>query len=123
VAALFLLLLSYPTLAQPRDIGELARVYAGLDGASADVPIKGDPGQAYRDTVNASWLAYQKRVAKPMTAWARTEVAFPGGNTVFYPFSGPDLVTVAHLFPNAERYVLVHTGRTGTCRSTYIVER
>ena len=103
VATFLLLFFSGWALAQPGGAGELARAYAGLDQEQSGKEAKA----AYRKTVNASWLTYQQRIAKPMSEWAKKEIAFPGGNTIFYPFSGPDLVTVVQLFPDAERYVLV----------------
>lgn len=89
-----------PGIAETLPPDRLARIYAGLDGS--------DPGaKPYRQRMDAAWNTYQKRLGQPMSAWAAREIANPGGGTVFYPFSGPDFVTVAQLFPNAERYVLV----------------
>lgn len=84
---------------------QLAKAYAGVEEAKATPAL--DPGRLYRVTADVSWKAYQRRLGRPMSEWAKAEIALPGGNTVFYPFSGPDLVTAAQLFPNADRYVLV----------------
>ena len=54
-----------------------------------------------------SWAVYKKDHGHPMTDWAKTEIKFNGTGTVFYPFSGPDFVTVNQLYPNADRYVMV----------------
>lgn len=84
--------------AESVDYDRLAKAYAGL----------GQEGEAtYRKAVDISWSAYQRRHGQPMTAWAQKEIAYPGGGTIFYPFSGPDFVTVAQLYPNADHYVLV----------------
>ena len=54
-----------------------------------------------------SWETYQKDHGRPMSAWAKSEIRFSGSGTVFYPFSGPDFVTVNQLYPDADRYVMV----------------
>jgi len=53
------------------------------------------------------WNEYEARIGRPMQKWACQELGRPEARTVFYPFSGPDLPTAVHLFPDAERYVLV----------------
>ena len=54
-----------------------------------------------------SWAVYQKDHGQPMSQWAKTEIRFSSTGTVFYPFSGPDFVTVNQLYPDADRYVMV----------------
>ncbi len=54
-----------------------------------------------------SWAVYQKDYGQAMIEWAKTEIKFSGTGTVFYPFSGPDFVTVNQLYPDADRYVMV----------------
>ena len=56
---------------------------------------------------DGSWAVYQKDHGHAMTEWAKTEIKFSGTGTVFYPFSGPDFVTLSQLYPNADRYVMV----------------
>ena len=56
---------------------------------------------------DSAWQFYQKNMGEPMKHWAHDEVRFTGQSTVFYPFSGPDFVTVSQLYPNASRYVMV----------------
>lgn len=89
------------------NVDALARSFAGMNigKVSGDVIIGQGPN--YRGMVSASWNSYQQKLGVPMSRWASKEVAFPGGGTVFYPFSGPDFATVGQLFPGAERYVLV----------------
>ncbi|MCX8512497.1 MAG: hypothetical protein ORN83_12125, partial [Chthoniobacteraceae bacterium] len=60
-----------------------------------------------KSSAQAAWAAYEKSIGVPLRNWAALEVAPPKGGTAFYPFSGPDLVTVAQMFPDAERYILV----------------
>ena len=56
---------------------------------------------------DGAWQFYQQNMGQAMSDWAKTEINQPPGGTVFYPFSGPDFVTAAHLFPQANRFVLV----------------
>ncbi len=56
---------------------------------------------------DGSWAVYQKDHGHAMTEWAKTEIKFSGTGTVFYPFSGPDFVTLSQLYPDADRYVMV----------------
>lgn len=82
----------------------LARAYAGLDGAETRPAL--DAGKDYRKAVDRVWRSYRKRIGTPAATWAKTGIG-PVNGTVFYPFSGPDLVTAMTLFPDADRYVLV----------------
>ena len=72
--------------------------------ANAGVPFFGAGSKAQAD---GAWDFYQKSIGQPMSEWAKTEVRGAPGGTVFYPFSGPDFVTVSHLFPQANRFVMV----------------
>ena len=56
---------------------------------------------------DGAWQFYQQNMGQPMSTWAHTEIHQPAGGTVFYPFSGPDFVTAAQLFPQASRFVMV----------------
>ncbi len=74
----------------------------------ADKPVSAIPFlQGNKKTqADQAWQFYQKNMGQPMSQWAAAEVRYPGGGTVFYPFSGPDVVTLVQLFPNAEHYVM-----------------
>lgn len=89
---------------QPSRNDQLARQLAGMDPALA---TRLPEYKAYSARVDAAWTRYDARIAQPMTTWAAAEVPQKPGETVFYPFSGPDLPTVLQLHPNAQRYVLV----------------
>lgn len=56
--------------------------------------------------VTANWALYSQKIADPMSQWALAELPV-APETVFYPFSGPDFVTVHQLFPAAQRYVMM----------------
>lgn len=81
---------------------EAARSFAGIDSPATDAARKAFQGRAA-----AAWAKYDKQVGQPLATWAKREVGYGGGGTVFYPFSGPDFLTVALVYPDAQRYVLV----------------
>lgn len=56
--------------------------------------------------VTVNWARYSQKIADPMSQWALAELPVTS-DTVFYPFSGPDFVTVHQLFPAAQRYVMM----------------
>ena len=62
---------------------------------------------ALKTQADGAWDFYQKTIGQPLTNFAAAEIKPKAGGTVFYPFSGPDFVTLAHAFPSAERYVMV----------------
>ena len=62
---------------------------------------------ANKQQADTAWQFYQKNMGEPMKHWAHEELHIAPQSTIFYPFSGPDFVTVAQLYPNAERYVMV----------------
>lgn len=87
---------------------QTARLLAGLstDGFAADKD-KQKRLDKYAKTVSEKWASYWKRIATPMIDWAKADLAQTPGETIFYPFAGADLPTVAQLYPHAGRYVLV----------------
>ena len=60
----------------------------------------------FAQEVTANWALYGQKIADPMSQWALAELPV-APETVFYPFSGPDFVTVHQLFPTAQRYVMM----------------
>ena len=60
----------------------------------------------FAELVAANWARYSTDIAIPMSQWAQVELP-EAPDTVFYPFSGPDFVTVQQLFPAAKRYVMM----------------
>lgn len=77
-----------------------AQYFSGLDAPSAE-------RKAFQKQTTRAWTNYEKQVGQALLNWAAKEVAYSGGDTVFYPFSGPDFLTVERVYPNAARYVLV----------------
>jgi hypothetical protein len=50
---------------------------------------------------------YQEKFVSKMTQWSESHLSGAQYSTAFYPFSGPDVVTVMSLYPKANYYVLV----------------
>lgn len=68
---------------------------------------------ANKEQADAAWHFYQKNMGQPMSKWSHDEIRFGGKGAVFYPFSGPDFVTVSQLYPHADRYVMVAMQQAG----------
>ena len=61
----------------------------------------------YADSSNRSWGSFAATQLGPMRKWAAQELAAVQTATVFYPFSGPDILNLYTLFPRAQTYVMV----------------
>lgn len=60
-----------------------------------------------KSQADAAWARYQTTIGDPLVEWVRSAPSNDVTGTVFYPFSGPDFVTLTQIFPNANRYVMV----------------
>ncbi len=72
--------------------------------------------QAYRAEFDRTWSHSETERFQAMRAWRDGELrdALPGPcDTLFYPFSGPDIVNAWVLFPNCNRYVMFGLEHTG----------
>lgn len=100
-----------PRLKQAREIDDTARLLAGLE-VSADSPLAPvaqiGAWQRYAGQLSQSFDKLESRQLQPMREWrARILATQPAAHgPVFYPFSGPDLVYLLTLFPDAHTYVL-----------------
>lgn len=105
---------SQPLQATTTDHDRAARAVAGLE-----YTLKGfgkeeeDQWRAASREIGQYWGAYERRIGSPMRQWGCQELASAEGRTVFYPFSGPDLPSVALLYPDASRYAMVSMQRAG----------
>jgi len=61
----------------------------------------------YSRLLQQSWEAFLKRQGHAMKSWAAQELGEVHTDTVFYPFSGPDLVHLHRLFPRARTYLMI----------------
>lgn len=85
-----------------------ARVLSGLstDGVANEV---GEDKllKSFAKVAAGKWSDYQKKIGQPLAGWANGALTRTAGETVFYPFAGPDFPTAVSLYPDAGRYVLV----------------
>lgn len=51
--------------------------------------------------------SYQQKFISKMSTWSSANLSGAEYQTAFYPFSGPDVVTVMSIYPKANYYVLV----------------
>ncbi len=63
---------------------------------------------AHASSIQASWLRVRDGQLATMAKWRKAELPAqcPVGNTLFYPFSGPDFFNAYTLFPDCDNYVL-----------------
>lgn len=117
VLALPVVALAAPASARDGDSPDWVRTAALLSGRSTDL-LKGDDARlatakGYGKTADRFWKGYEDTFGKPLADWGAKELKRTAGETVFYPFSGPDFVTVHRFYPDAGRYVLVAVQRAG----------
>lgn len=75
-----------------------------------DTVLSAPSWQPFAAGANAKWRRYERTHVRPIRRWASTgalDSASASLKTVFYPFSGPDLLNVYAYFPTADTYVLV----------------
>lgn len=53
------------------------------------------------------WSVWEQRFGTPMQSWRAAELGKVAADVVFYPFSGPDFVTLHRMMPMARHYVMV----------------
>jgi hypothetical protein len=119
-----ILLAVYSVAVAATDLDVLAREYVGLPETDvsvgeSSVAVKKRPAQPQFNQGRVAWDSYEKQIGKPLRKWIAEEVAPQPGGTVFYPFSGPDFLTVAQMFPEADRYVLVAIQPAGEVVDTH----
>lgn len=122
LASFFLLaggLVSGAAAAQPQSdsnkdwqmrVNSTARLIAGLAPTHPDHRALGERPEwkAHSAKLQASWAWLRDQQIAPLTAWRNGALprVCPVGNTLLYPFSGPDFFNAYWLFPNCETYVL-----------------
>lgn len=70
----------------------------------------------YAETLEELRNSYYERNLSKMIAWRDTHLTslFNEDNTLFYPFSGPDVVNMLTLFPHQKTYVMMGMEHVGT---------
>lgn len=87
-----------------------------MDATILAKSVNPDGWLQYAEDMGQTWNRFEQKSLKPMRAWATKEL---GPNqtvegTVFYPFSGPDVVNMLAFFPQAKTYLLIALEPVGT---------
>lgn len=92
-----------------QQIDSVARLLAGLPPGAAHAELASTKAWiAHREAMQKSWLRVRDGQLAAMQTWRSTQLPkdCPVGNTLFYPFSGPDFLNANVLFPGCDNYVL-----------------
>ena len=111
-----------PTLKPDRRADDVGRFIAGLPGreGSAFKSLEAEPGWvAHAAGVDADWKKLEETRVNAMRDFAKAELTGPpfDGATLFYPFGGPDALTMQVFFPGHAKYVLIGLEPPGTLPS------
>ena len=111
-----------PTLPPDRRADDVGRFIAGLPGreGSPFKSLEADPSwAAHAAAVDADWKKLEETRITAMREFGRTELSGApfDGATLFYPFGGPDALTMQVLFPGHSKYVLIGLEPPGTLPS------
>ena len=70
----------------------------------------------YSEYISTSWKKLEQQRLNKMKHWREKEITTIDTltHTVFYPFSGPDFLTVATFFPKADTFILLGLEPIGT---------
>lgn len=91
-------------------LNDTARYLAGMPG-SVSSPLAGDRNsshwQTYQANLNELWRQFSAYREPKIETFSRSELgSLRGHPTVFYPFSGPDILFAQAFFPDARTYIL-----------------
>jgi len=98
-----------PRHEEPPGINDAARFIAGLPVTGSE-PLadwtKTQEWIAFSGMINSKWERFKNGRLGKIRPWANSHLSGLNPVTVFYPFSGPDLVYAREFFPNASTYIL-----------------
>lgn len=95
-----------------RYFNDVARLVAGLpqeNESKLDSFQQSASWKKYSRSISSNWASLTQRQLTPMKTWGTTELKEIRENseTVFYPFSGPDIMNAFTFFPHAQKYVMI----------------
>lgn len=108
-----------PALPPDRQVDDAARFLAGLPGkpGSAFAEFESDPAwQEHRRQMDAAWANTEEQLLGEMRDFQKSELSEPAlaDRPVWYPFSGPDSMTVTTCFPASPVYIMMALEPAGT---------
>jgi len=96
--------------AQPEHLDSVARLLAGLPPSHSDHAelAAAKTWIKHSSTMQKSWAQVRDGQLATMKTWRATQLPknCPVGDTLFYPFSGPDFLNAYTLFPECDTYVM-----------------
>jgi hypothetical protein len=109
-------------LTHARDADDMARFLAGLpsrDGSPFAVLEDSTAWKQHRKALDDAWKRAGDRLIAGLTEFQHSELSRQSLEraNVFYPFSGPDVITPLSCFPHSDRYVFVALEPAGTLPS------
>ena len=104
----------------PNRLNSIAVYLAGMrtDSSSADtdsIPVI-PYYSSYRDSMDKAFTNIEYSRLSQMRQWSKVELPIQP-NTVFYPFSGPDILHCIQFFPEADQYIMIGLERYGSLQS------
>jgi hypothetical protein len=91
-------------------LNDTARVLAGLPaaGLGGGHPIRQTAQwQQHQSQMNTLWDNFEWRHGQPISQWSSSQIGdLRNARSVFYPFSGPDVLFAQQFFPGADTLVL-----------------
>lgn len=108
------------------DASDLARFLAGMPGRDGSPFRELEQSEDWKAHARASdemWGQFDRNRLPALQEFTRTALqTAPQQGTVFYPFGGPDALTVTAFFPKQERYILIGLEPPGTLASARRVQ-
>ena len=98
------------------EINDIALFMAGLPVASGPLAaLEQTPEWTnYAASMNSRWTLFDTERLQPIRSWTNDAIGPKGVQRLFYPFSGPDFICAATMFPNANTYILCGLEPVGT---------
>lgn len=96
---------------------EIAKFIAGLESEKYKELQKKPFYETHKSNITQAWEKTEGEDLEPITRWTRENQIAGNPNyesTVFYPFSGPDILYANAFFPFAKNYVLVGLEQIGS---------
>jgi len=93
----------------PGELNEISDFLAGkkIERDSRLFPITLDKRYlTYKKQIDLSWKGFQEKNLSSIKRWSEKNINYEYSKTVFYPFSGPDIINAVTFFPEAEKYIL-----------------
>lgn len=67
----------------------------------------------YKKHISNLWNNFQEPNLKIIKKWRKKQIPTSHNKTIFYPFSGPDIINALTFFPNGKKYILFGLEKRG----------